>query len=654
MPQLADFEEVWLADFEFTQPPRERPTPLCLVARELYTGRRIRLWQDDLWRYLQAPFRTDPDAPFVAYLASAELGCFLALGCHLPRHVLDLYAEFRLLTSGLPTPCGHGLLGALAYFGLRGGVDELMKDAMRLLAQCGGPYAWQERADLLAYCETDVDAPADLLPAMRAAIEDPPNLPLGDRDKALGQALRRGDYLKALAHMERRGVPIDVPALATLRGQWQGIERALIARVDGAFGVYDGEHFDTAAFERHLARNVIGWPRFPDGRPRLDRETFKDMAAAYPTLAPLHELRATLAQMRDWKLAVGADGRNRCILADLGEKHRRGYSPFGAKTGRNTPSNSQFIVGLATWLRSLIRPEPGTALAYLDYEQQEFGIAPALSGDRNMMDAYRSSDPYLAFARQAGAVPPDATKETHGAARDQFKTCALGIQYAMGADARAYRLGAVPSRGRELLQLHLQTYPDYWRWSEACVAHGMLRGHLTAAFGWCVYVGPDIRPTTLRNFLLQANGAEMLRLACILAAERRLPVCCPIHDALLIEGRADDIDGIVAQAQAAMREASELVLPGFPLRTEAKVFRWPDRFADRRGRAMWETVQALMKEMTNPPPGMVNLSRRRDTTCPTEGLFPVPPAGHLNSLLGVPPRAHYLSRRWDTRPVSCL
>jgi hypothetical protein len=153
------------------------------------------------------------------------------------------------------------------------------------------------------------------------------------------------------------------------------------------------------------------------------------MALAYPPLAPLHELRATLAQMRDWKLAVGGDGRSRCLL-----------SPFGAKSGRNTPSGSGFVFCLASWLRSLARPGPGMALAYLDYEQQEHGIAAALSGDENMMAAYRSGDPYLAFAIQAGAAPADATKATHGRVRDQFKACVLGIQYAMGANLLARRL----------------------------------------------------------------------------------------------------------------------------------------------------------------------------------------------------------------------
>ena len=40
-----------------------------------------------------------------------------------------------------------------------------------------------------------------------------------------------------------------------------------------------------------------------------------------------------------------------------------------------------------------------------DFSQQEFAIAAALSGDEKMQAAYRSGDPYLSFARQAGAVP---------------------------------------------------------------------------------------------------------------------------------------------------------------------------------------------------------------------------------------------------------
>ena len=64
---------------------------------------------------------------------------------------------------------------------------------------------------------------------------------------------------------------------------------------------------------------------------------------------------------------------------------------------------------------------------------KSLGIAAALSGDPKMMQAYRSGDPYLAFAKQAGAVPSNATNSTHKAVRNQFKACVLAVQYGMEA-----------------------------------------------------------------------------------------------------------------------------------------------------------------------------------------------------------------------------
>src|SRR5262249_10646782 len=85
------------------------------------------------------------------------------------------------------------------------------------------------------------------------------------------------------------------------------------------------------------------------------------------------------------------------------------------------PSNSKYIFGPSVWLRGLIKPPRGHGIAYVDWSQQEFGIAAALSGDLTMQAAYHSGDPYLAFAKQAGAVPPDATKATHGPTRRTFQ-----------------------------------------------------------------------------------------------------------------------------------------------------------------------------------------------------------------------------------------
>ncbi|HEY7425335.1 MAG TPA: DNA polymerase [Gemmataceae bacterium] len=361
--------------------------------------------------------------------------------------------------------------------------------------------------------------------------------------------------------------------------------------------------FSAERWEAYLTRKGIPWPRLPSGVLALDDDTFREMARAYPAdVAPIRELRHTLSQLWLNKLAVGADGRNRCLL-----------SAFGAKTGRNTPSNNKFIYGPSVWLRSLIRPSRNRAMAYIDWSAQEYGIAAALSGDGAMKRDYQSGDPYLAFSKRAGAVPADATKQTHGKEREPFKVCCgLGAMYGAGEHSLAARLGISTAHAREL-RLHHQTYPTFWRWSDAVQDFAMLHGYLETVFGWRVHVGPDTNPRSLRNFPMQANGAEMLRLACCLATERGIMVCAPVHDALLVEADADEIDAVVARTQEAMREASQLVLPGFPLRTDPKIVRWPERYLDERGRRMWETVWRLLTELES------------EETTPAKMVGPPPP-----------------------------
>jgi hypothetical protein len=562
------FTQVWAVDFEFTAPPGERPGPICLVARELGTGRTIRLWEDDLRRRTMPPYPIGPDVLIVAYYASAEIGCHLALGWPVPARVLDLYAEFRNLTNGLEVPCGKSLLGALTYFGLDA-LDTVEKESMRQLALRGGPWTAEERAALLDYCESDVTALERLLPRILPKLDLP-------------RAVLRGRYMNAAARIEHVGVPIDVEALGVLRERWEGVQGALIALIDRAYGVYDGRTFKASRFADFLAAHGIPWPLLESGALQLDDDTFRQMAQAYPILAPLRELRASLSQMRLAELAVGHDGRNRCLL-----------SAFQAKTGRNQPSNSKFIFGPAVWLRGLIRPAPGSAVAYLDWSQQEFGIAAHLSGDPNMIAAYSSGDPYLAFAKQGGAVPADGTKVTHAAAREQFKACVLAVQYGMGEVALAQRIGQPVVCARELLRMHRATYRTFWRWSDAVVDHAMLHGYLYTAFGWRLHTGSNPNARSLRNFPMQANGAEMLRLACCYATERGVSVCAPVHDAILIEAPLEELDAAIATAQGAMADASEAVI-GFRLRSDVKIVRFPDRYADERGAEMWAKVWGLI------------------------------------------------------------
>jgi DNA polymerase I len=572
------YRAVIVADFEFefgghsskeeAGRSGERPRPICMVAHDLVGGQRWRLWRGE---FVSAPpFPTGPDSLFVAYYASAELGCFRALGWPRPANILDLYSEFRDRTNGIKLETGSGLIGALVYFGLDS-IGATEKDEMVLLALRGEPWSASERSALFDYCESDVLSLARLLPAMLPRIDLP-------------RALLRGRYMAAAAAMEFNGIPIDVPTLELLRKHWTDIQDDLIAEIDAGYGVYEGRTFKRDRWAHWLAGNGIPWERLESGQLDLSDDVFREMAKAYPAVSPIRELRHALSDMRLADLAVGSDDRNRTIL-----------SAFRSRTGRNQPSNTKSIFGTSVWLRGLIKPPPGYGIAQIDWSQQEFGIAAALSGDAAMQDAYRSGDPYLAFGKQAGAIPADGTKATHKDQRQLFKGCVLGLQFGMGAETLALRVGQPLIVARDLIRMHRQTYSKFWRWSDSAVDTAMLTGSLHTAFGWHIHVDANTKPRTLSNFPMQANGSDMMRIACILAIESGVEVCAPVHDALVICAPLDRLEDDIVKTRAAMAEASRLVLNGFELETDVTVTRHPDRYMDEdRGAVMWEKVMGLL------------------------------------------------------------
>ena len=557
-------------EFEFGGVDGNRPRPVCMVARELRSGQTWRVWRGEfgLW----PPFPTGPDALFVAFYASAELGCFRVLGWEMPARILDLFCEFRALTNGALPPGGKSsLVGALTYFSLDPMSAQEKFEMVQVILR-GGPWSDAEQEAIVDYCEADVISLGKLLPVMLPRIDLP-------------RALLRGRYMAAAAAMEHAGVPIDVPTWCRLVAQWDNIKRGLTTTDAAvAFGVFEAGVFRYHLFEKFLACNGIPWARLPSGALDLSDDTFRSAAKAYPIIAPLRELRHTLSELRVNALAVGDDGRNRTLL-----------SAFRAKTSRNQPSNARYIFGPSVWIRGLIKPPAGMALSYIDWSSQEIGIAAALSGDENLKSAYVGGDPYLAFGKQCGRLPPDATKATHSAEREMLKQCVLGINYAMGERSLALRIGQPEIVARALLRAHRETYAKFWAWSDAAVDIAMQGRPLRTVFGWPVHVDPNPNPRSFCNFPMQANGAEMLRVACCLGTERGVEICGPAHDAVLICAPIERLEHDTAIMRDAMAEASRAVLDGFELRTDAHPVTHPDRYADARGAVMWSTVMKLLE-----------------------------------------------------------
>jgi len=562
---LEGFRELSVVDCEFIPQPDGTVRVICCVWLELRTNRLQRLWHTEFGE--TPPYGTGPDCLIIAYQASAEASCHLALGWARPERILDLYNEHRWLINGeTAKPTGTSLLRAASDLGIPC-IPKEEKKTMRDLVLRGGPWSQEEREKILTYCEGDVVVTAELFSRWKEKMDLP-------------RATLRGRYSYALARVERTGVPFDGVLRDQLNNNLPRIKTELITEVDKDFGVYVGDSFNTSKFVEYLNRNGIEWSVLPSGHICLDDDAFEERAKLYPQLLPLRYLRGILSKQRILDFPVGSDGRNRTYP-----------NPFWTVTGRNMPRPNKFILGAPTWLRGLVKPREGEAFAVSDYIAQEFGIAAVLSGDVNMIQAYESDDIYLWFAIKIGDAPEGATKETHGALRDRYKPCILGLQYEIQASSLAEQLQRPTRDARCLLRLHREIFPRYWQWLEDVKNHAFIHAFQFATYGWRKRITDNCcNDRAAGNFHSQANGGEMLRLATIYATEAGIPVCGLMHDAIAIVSPAEQIEADVASLQLCMGRASEMVLEGYKLRVEPTIVHYPHRYIKEKGRPMWEEI----------------------------------------------------------------
>ena len=201
-----------------------------------------------------------------------------------------------------------------------------------------------------------------------------------------------------------------------------------------------------------------------------------------------------------------------------------------------------------------------------------------------MKEAYRSGDPYLAFAKQAGAVPSDATKATHKAVAGAIQAVRAGGSVRHGRGGLAERIGQPFFHARELLRLHTRLTAYSGAGPTPPWSHAMLTGELHTAFGWRVRVPPDAECPVAAEFP-DAGQRRRNAAARVLPRHRaRHRGCAPVHDAVLICAPLDRLEADIAGMRAAMAEASRIVLDGFELGTDVEDRPLP-RSLHRRSRA---------------------------------------------------------------------
>ena len=486
----------------------------------------------------------------------------------LPERWFDTYVAWRLLNNR-PGNLEAGLISALDQLGLPHMPPLYKKDMQdRILNLRFDPDDPVDRTEIISYCLRDCDDCGLLYER------------IADRVNAV--VMRNYvEYLKAVARMELRGVPVDTETARKIMNSRSEIIEFLVDRVNAVAQVYQGLSFNRKAFLRWTATSGISWPwrlSKVTGRPiqSLDDDAMELMQSRHPYISLIRQVRKTIGALGGRSIRM--DGRT--------NRHYFSTWPFRSITGRNQPRH--FIYGCPKWMRNLIVPETRDHwLIYLDAGSEEFGAAAALSGDPVMRQMYETDDAHMAFAIMANAAPAGATKRTHKAIRDSYKIVSLGVLYGQTEYGIADRLGIDTDEARGLLEQHKELFPEYWNWSRRCVESAFRRGEIRTRCGWSCIVPADSKYRTWMNWPVQATGGDLMRSVVTYLDQQNVRILAPVHDGFLLSCKRNQLEDLEAAVKIACDLACDQVL-NYRLKWELKVFK--GRYRDEDGEALWNLI----------------------------------------------------------------
>ncbi len=385
-----------------------------------------------------------------------------------------------------------------------------------------------------------------------------------------------------LAEMEWRGMALDVPHLETLSAELgktlHQLEGAIYQLAGETFTINSPKQLQTILFEK------LGLQR---GRKiKTGYSTDADTLAA---LADEHEIvRKILAYREVAKLkSTYVDALPRLLNPRTRHVHTH-FNQAVTATGRLSSSDPNLQnIPIRTMegreiRRAFIPGKPGWQLLAADYSQIELRVLAHITGDEELIEVFRrGEDLHTATAcRVFGVAPAQVTREM----RRMAKVVNFSIPYGTTAFGLAQQLGASRALAEELMQTYLQRFPGVARYMETIVQQARRDGVVTTLLGRRRPLpdlnagAPTVRQAAERtaiNTPIQGSAADIMKLAMlhVAAALRasgapRALLLLQVHDEVVLEAPAAEVDALAELVRHAMQTAYPLIVP---LEVEVKV-----------------------------------------------------------------------------------
>ncbi len=372
-----------------------------------------------------------------------------------------------------------------------------------------------------------------------------------------------------LRNMEERGIRVSVDALKALEEKYSKIIDTLTDEIHSLAG----EKFNIAS-NKQLGDVLFDKLNLPHGK--KNKTGYSVNEDVLNSLASMHPIASKVLEYRHYAKLQSTYVSGLQPLVNRGRIHTE-YNQCITQTGRlsSTNPNLQNIPARsdeAKDIKSAFIPSEGNVLVSADYSQIELRVLAHMSGDEQLIDAFKNGDDIHAItASQILNIPLD---EVTAQQRRDAKAVNFGIIYGISGYGLAENLSMPQYLAKEFINNYFVSHPKVRAFMDSCISDAKERGYSLTMLGRrrnlsdlkaSNYLVRASAERMAMNTPLQGTAADIIKLA-MLKVEKRLEnmkskMILQIHDELIIDAAKDEAEEVKRILSEEMESAMSLSVP---------------------------------------------------------------------------------------------
>ena len=377
---------------------------------------------------------------------------------------------------------------------------------------------------------------------------------------------------KVLAKMENVGFAVDRQGIADygsmLSQQIDELEKTIYEQAGGQFNINSPKQLGKVLFED------LGLPVKKKTKSGFstNAEVLESLRYDNPIVDNVLRYRA-LAKLN----STYCEGLLK-VIADDGRIHSS-FNQTETRTGRisSTEPNLQNIpvrTELGREMRKFFCAKGGWLLVDADYSQIELRVLAHISGDENMIEAFKNNDDIHAItASQVFNMPLEMVTPLM---RSRAKAVNFGIVYGIGAFSLGKDIGVSMREASQYIKNYLAHYSGVDEYMKRVVERAKLDGYVETMFGRRRYL-PELSTgkammrafgeRVARNMPIQGTAADIIKIAMVRVDERlkrenmQARLILQVHDELIVEAPEAESEKAAKILQEEMENAVQLSVP---------------------------------------------------------------------------------------------